>query len=325
MFVALEEARVVAVRALRRLGLDATEADVTADHLLDCELRGLHYAGLARILSIADRLAKTTEPSRPIEVARETGVSALLNGGDRLGYLVGRRATELAIEKADANGIALVGAHNTYYTGMLSYYAEMATRRDLVVLIASNATPWVAPHGGNEARFGTNPVCFGFPSTGSPIIWDIGTSEIIHAQAVLAGRLGQSLPPGVAYDAAGAPTTDPAAALGGAFTPWGGHKGSGLAIVVQLLGVLAGSPILPGELTEFGFLIIALRPDLLRSTEDFKRDVSGYAEAIRATRPVAADTPVRMPFDRSVAQREESLARGGFEVPEPILAAVRAL
>lgn len=325
MFVTLEEARAVAMTALRRLGLSDVEADVAADHLLDCELRGLHYAGLARILSIADRLAKTPEPPGAISVVHETGVSALLDGGDKLGYLVGRQATELAIDKASANGIALVGAHNTYYTGMLSYYAELATRRDLVVLIASNATPWVAPHGGNEARFGTNPVCFGFPSTESPIIWDIGTSEIIHAQAVLAGRLGQPLPPGVAFDAAGAPTTDPAAALEGAFTPWGAHKGSGLAIVVQLLGVLAGSPILPGELADFGFLIIALRPDLLRSTEEFKRDVSRYADAIRGTRRVDPGVPVRMPFDRSVAQREESLARGGFEVPERILTAVREL
>ncbi|WP_431877398.1 Ldh family oxidoreductase [Amycolatopsis sacchari] len=321
MFVPVAEARAVAVEALRRLGLSSEEAAITADHLIDCELRGLGYSGLARILSIADRGIGSP---RPVSVVRESAVSALLDGGDRLGYVVAQRAVQLAVDKATAAGIAVVGAHNTYYTGMLSYYAEQATARDLVVLLASNATPWVAPHGGTEARFGTNPVCFGFPGADGPVIWDVGTSAIVHAQVVLAGRLGDPLPPGVAFDAAGAPTTDPAAALAGAFAPWGGHRGSGLAIVVQLLGVLAGSPILPGELTDFGFLAIALRPDLLRSTEDFKRDVSQYAEAIRATRP-AGDAPVRMPFDRSAAARAEALARGGFDVPEEVLAAVRAL
>ncbi|SFJ40772.1 Malate/lactate/ureidoglycolate dehydrogenase, LDH2 family [Amycolatopsis sacchari] len=321
MFVPVAEARAVAVGALRRLGLSPEEAAITADHLIDCELRGLGYSGLARILSIADRGIGSP---RPVSVLRESPVSTLLDGGDRLGYVVAQRAVQIAVDKATAAGIAVVGAHNTYYTGMLSYYAEQATARDLVVLLASNATPWVAPHGGTEARFGTNPVCFGFPGADGPVIWDVGTSAIVHAQVVLAGRLGDPLPPGVAFDAAGAPTTDPAAALAGAFAPWGGHRGSGLAIVVQLLGVLAGSPILPGELTDFGFLAIALRPDLLRSTEDFKRDVSQYAEAIRATRP-AGDAPVRMPFDRSAAARAEALARGGFDVPEEVLAAVRAL
>ncbi|GAA5156065.1 Ldh family oxidoreductase [Amycolatopsis dongchuanensis] len=321
MFVAVDEARAVAVEALRRLGLSPEEAAITADHLIDCELRGLGYSGLARILSIADRGIGSP---RPISVVRESAVSALLDGGDRLGYVVAQRALQIAVDKATAAGIAIVGAHNTYYTGMLSYYAEQATARDLVVLIASNATPWVAPHGGTEARFGTNPVCFGFPGADGPVIWDIGTSAIVHAQVVLAGRLGESLPPGVAFDAAGTPTTDPAAALAGAFAPWGGHRGSGLAIVVQLLGVLAGSPILPGELSDFGFLAIALRPGLLRSAEDFKRDVSAYAQAIRATRP-SGDGPVRMPFDRSAAARAEALARGGFDVPEEVLAAVRAL
>ena len=121
----------------------------------------------------------------------------------------------------------------------------MAAARGLVSLIASNASPWVAPHGATEGRFGTNPICVGFPSADEPVIWDIGTSAIMHAEVKLADALGQQLPEGVAFDAAGSPTRDPVAALEGAFAAWGGHKGSGLGIVVQLLGVLAGSPAIP--------------------------------------------------------------------------------
>jgi LDH2 family malate/lactate/ureidoglycolate dehydrogenase len=95
--------------------------------------------------------------------------------------VVGHRATRLAIAKARESGIALVGVQDTWYTGMLSFYAEMATAADLAVMIASNATPWVAPAGGTEARFGTNPICFGFPGEKGPVIWDIGISDVIHA------------------------------------------------------------------------------------------------------------------------------------------------
>ncbi|HEX6454189.1 MAG TPA: Ldh family oxidoreductase [Trebonia sp.] len=325
MFVSLSEARNLATRALTKLGLSAEEADITADHLLDCELRGLGYSGLARIVSIAERVPPAGVSKEPITVRKETPVSALLDGGDNLGYLVARRATELVIGKASASGLGLVGAHNTWYTGMLSYYAEMATARDLVVFIASNATPWVAPYGGTEARFGTNPVCFGFPGNDGPVIWDIGTSEIIHAQVLLARRLGRELPPGVAFDAVGEPTTDPVRALSGAFAAWGGHKGSGLGIVVQLLGALAGSPILPGELHDFGFLVFAVQPGLLGSLDEFKQKVSDYAGVVRGTRPLAPDSPVRMPFDRSAARRGEQIRQGGFEVPDEVYRAVSAL
>src|SRR5580692_3536306 len=227
------------------LGHDATGSTLIADHLIDCELRGLAYGGLARAISIAERFERTGDGRRPISVLHETPVSARLDGGDHIGYVVAHRATSLAIEKAEAAGIAVVGASDTWYTGMLSYYAEMAAALGLVSMIASNASPWVAAHGATEGRLGTNPICFGFPSADEPIIFDIGTSAIIHAEVTLASRLDQLLPAGVAFDSDGQPTRDPAAALAGAFAAWGGHRGSGLGIVVQLFGIMAGSPPIP--------------------------------------------------------------------------------
>jgi delta1-piperideine-2-carboxylate reductase len=324
-FVPLDTVHRLGTGALRALGLDEAEAAVTIDHLVDCELRGLSYAGLARILSIADRFAVTPLTDEKMRITRETPVSAHLDGGDRLGYLVGRRATEIAVEKATASGLAVVAANRTWYTGMLSYYAEMITSAGLVAMIASNATPWVAPYGGTEPRFGTNPICFGFPTGGVPVIWDIGISEIIHAQAVLAHRTGRELPEGVAYDAAGEPTVDPVAALSGAFVAWGGHRGSGLGIAVQLLGVLAGSPPMPPQLQDFGLFVLALRPDLFGPAEDFERRVGEYSDAVRATRRADPEVAVRMPFDRSAAVREERRATGGVDVETTVLEALRAL
>jgi len=290
------------------LGHNAADARFIADHLIDCELRGLRYGGLARAISIAERIGREGDRRRPINILHQTPVSARIDGGDHIGYVVAHRATSLAIEKAEAAGIAVVGASNTWYTGMLSYYAEMAAARGLVSMIASNASPWVAPHGATEGRLGTNPICFGFPSADEPVILDIGTSAIIHAEVTLARRLGNELPDNVAFDRDGLPTRDPVAALAGAFATWGGHKGSGLGIVVQLLGILAGSPPIPPELAAFGYLIVAMRPDLMGPAEAFRENVSAFAKAVRSARPVTGGSAVRMPFDRSRAERQKRMS-----------------
>jgi LDH2 family malate/lactate/ureidoglycolate dehydrogenase len=316
--LSVEQARTLVYRAMRAVGHDAEEARLIADHLIDCELRGVSYGGLARAVSVAERSRRTGVSRVPIRVVKETTVSASIDGADHIGYVVAHQAMTLAIEKASACGIAIVGAHNTWYTGMLSYYAEMAAGRGLVSVIASNASPWVAPHGATEGRFGTNPICVGFPSAEDPVIWDIGTSAIMHAEVMLAERLGRQLPEGVAFDGSGWSTRSPVAALGGAFAAWGGHKGSGLGIVVQLLGALAGSPVVPPELASFGMIIIAIRPDLLTSADEFARAVADYAESVRGARPVAGGPPVRMPFDRSRAERTRRLAEGVIDVEDTV-------
>src|SRR5580704_7975418 len=213
MRLTIPEAHQLAAGVMAALGHDAADVAIIADHLIDCELRGLSYGGLARAISIAERIQRQGDRRRPITLLHETPVSARLDGGDHIGYIVAHRATRLAIEKAQAAGIAVVGANDTWYTGMLSYYAEMAAAHGLVSIIASNASPWVAPHGATEGRLGTNPICFGFPSADEPVIWDIGTSAIIHAEVTLAQRLGELLPAGVAFDSDGQPMRDPAAAL----------------------------------------------------------------------------------------------------------------
>lgn len=325
MRITVAEARGLAERSLIAAGHDAAEAAVIADHLIDCELRGLSYGGLPRALSIFERMTKAGYSRGEIEITHETPLSALVDGHNNIGYLVGRRAAEIAIEKASAQGMAVVGARDTWHTGMLAYYAEMAARADLVSMIASNASPNVAPYGGTEGRFGTNPIAFGFPSDGGPVIWDIGTSAIMHGEVVLAGRLGRDLPDGMAFDRDGNPTRDPAKALQGAIAAWGGHKGSGLAIVVQLLGMLCAVPPMPKDMFGYGCLFVMLRPDLLMPLEDYKANVAEYAVAVRRTRPVAGGGGVRMPYDRSVAERKRRLAADRVEVADVVYERLRTI
>jgi len=319
MKISIEEAKALSKSSLQFLGYNENSAEAITEHIVDSELRGYNDAGLARILSIAERLGPNGKPAQETKITRESPSSAQIDGKDTLGYLVALEATQLAIKKAQEVGIAVIGANHTWYTGMLAFYAEMAAANDLVVFIASNASPWVAPHGGYEPRFGTNPVCIGFPSMSTPIIWDIGTSPMIHAQAVMAQRLGKDIPPNMAYNNKGELTTSPQEALAGAFTVWGGHKGSGLAIAVQLLGVLAGSPAMPPNLADFGFLIIAIKPDMFRPIEEFKAEVQSYAETIRSSTPLPGQPPLRMPFDRSNEKRAAGFRSGYMEIEEKII------
>jgi delta1-piperideine-2-carboxylate reductase len=326
----IAEARALAERTMQAVGHTVEEAQIIADHLIDCELRGLSYGGLPRALSIAERITKTSEGAKtrtPIRVESRTPVSALVYGGDNVGYLVALRAMQEAIARAKQHGVAIVGSNETWYTGMLSYYAERIAKEDLVCMIASNATPWVAPYGGTEGRFGTNPICYGFPiANGDPIIWDIGTSTIMHAEVVLHERLGKPLPEGRAFGPDGKPTRDPSATLrGGAIRAWGDAKGSGLGMVVQLLGAMCASPILPAGRAEYGCLFVVMSPGLLMDPATFKASVSEYAAAIRSTRPVAGGPPVRMPFERSAAERRKRIAADAIEVPDEVLVKLRAI
>ena len=136
----------------------------------------------------------------------------------------------------------------------------------------------------------------------------------------MARRLGNDLPDGVAFDSAGLPTRNPAAALAGAFAPWGGHKGSGLAIAVQLLGILAGSPPVPPELAGFGFLIVVMQPDLMGPADIFRENVSQFANAVRSARPLPGGAPVRMPFDRSRQERQRRMSENRIEMPDALAA-----
>lgn len=319
----LTDAHGLVLAAMTRAGQTPDGAAVIADHLLDCELRGLTFGGLARALSIVERIRAADSAPQPIRVVAETPVSATLDGGDQVGYLVGMRALDLATEKARAQGMAVVGARNTWYTGMFSYYLEKAAAAGLAGMIAGSGPAVVAPEGGTEGRFGTNPIAFGFPAAPTPVIWDIGTSAVMYGDVVLKARLGEKLEEGQAFDAAGAPTLDPAAALGGAFGVWGGHKGSGLAMAVQLLGMMSGASAAPPGISDCGFFVLLVDPAALTDPDDYRQRVSEYAASIRATRPVEGGPAVRVPFDRSVACREDALRRGTIDVPDAVVAALR--
>lgn len=306
--LSVAEARALGEGALRRIGYPADEATIVVDQLIDNALCGYRFASLPRILAIAED-EKTGKPRTPVRVVRETPVSALVDGGNKVGYVAAFRGAEIAAAKAKASGIAIVGVHNSYYSGRNAYYVEHIVRAGLVAIHAASAKPHVLPPGGRRPALGTNPFSVGFPSANGPVVYDIGTASLMWGEVLLMARLGEPLPEGLGFDAEGNPTRDArAVAQDGGVIPFGSHKGYGLSFVIQALGLLAGAAMPRGDVQDYGFLFIAIDPAIM--LPDFEAQMAELVARIKATPRQPGVDEIRVPSERAFREREQRRAEG---------------
>jgi len=302
--LSLAEARALAERAMRGIGYEPEEAGILADHVIDAALCGYEYSGLAKLLNVADH-PRFKAGHRPMRALKETSVSVLFDGGNQSGMLAMYYATRAVIERAQGHGMALVGVNNIWMSGRSAYYVEMVARAGLVGIHTVAAPPMVAPLGGARAALGTNPIAFGFPMEGDPLVIDLGTSAFMGTDLQFRQRLGIPLPKGVAIDEHGRPTTDAGAARRGAILPFGGHKGYALALAMHALGVSAE------------YLFIAFKPDLFAPLEDYRRALAAEITAIKATPRQDGVDEIRIPGERAYRDRAR-LTREGLEIDRRI-------
>ncbi len=324
MQLTIAEATDLALRALTRAGMSAENARITADHLIDAALCGHEFSSLPRVIALAEAL-RDKPPSGATRVLRENHCSALLDGGDNVAYVVSLHAIDKAIEIARKNGVAVVCANNTWFSGRLAYYVERAARQGFIALHTTNATARVAPFGGVDRLMGTNPFAIAFPSEDDPLIIDIGTSASTWGDVVLARTKGVPLPEGVAVNPAGQPTTDPQQALDGAILPWGGVRGSGLALAVQLLGILAGSDLVIDDISNYGLFFMVIDPKLFMPSDQFPARVTAFRQVIESNRPAEAASTVRVPGDSSQQKRRINRTKGVINLDETVYARLREL
>src|SRR5687767_11540476 len=317
MRIPIPEATDLVVRVLQRAGMKDEPARIVADHLVDANLCGHEFSSLPRALAIADELRKKPPPGE-IRVVREDRCSAVIDGGDNIAYVVSITAIDKAIEICRKNGVAVVGANNTWFSGRLAYYVERAARQGLIAMHTTNTTARVAPHGGIDRLMGTNPFAIAFPGEDGPLIIDIGTSSTSWGDVVLSRTKGEPLPPDVAVDSNGQPTVDPDAALQGAFLPWGGHRGSALSLVSQLLGILAGSAVVIEDVSNYGLFFLVLDPEVLMPGGMYKSRVSELRRTIAGNRPAPGTAKVRVPGDGSLEQRERARAAGVVQIDDKV-------
>ena len=318
--LSVAEARALGERAMRGIGYEPEEARILTDHVIDAALCGYEYSGLPKLLNVADH-ARFKAPRRPMRVVKETSVSALFDGGNQSGMIGMYHATRAVIERANAHGFALVGVNNIWMSGRSAYYVEMVARAGLIGIHTVAAPPLVAPLGGAKAVLGTNPIAFGFPMEGDPLVIDLGTSAFMGTDLQFRQRLGIPLPEGVAIDEHGRPTTDAGAARRGALLPFGGHKGYALALAMHALGVLcSGGPAQESG----GYLFIAFKPDLFVPLEDYRRELAAEIATIKTTPRQEGVDEIRIPGERAYRDRAR-LAREGIEVDRRIQDALNQL
>ena len=274
---------------LRAAGVPDADAHSVAASLVQTNLWGIDSHGIARLPHYLNRIQHGSIKPRPNIVVTSTGPCTAQVAGDQgLGIVVSQRANEVAMQMARTNGIGAVGVSDSSHCGAVGLYSRAAARAGLIGMAFTHSDSIAAPFGGHLPFFGTNPISVAFPRAatatdtatdpasaalyGEPLCLDMATTSIPWNRVMNARREGLALPPDVAVDAHGAPTADAAAA--GALRPLGGtdygHKGYGLALIVELLcGPLNGNPYGPqigpmyAELTRprhIGAFFIALDP-----------------------------------------------------------------
>ena len=313
------EAQTLAEQALGRIGYDAEEAHIIADHVVDAALCGYEYSGLPKILNVAEH-RQLRQPRRPMRALRETPLSALFDGGNNNGMVTMYRATQVAIAKAREHGFAAVGVNNSWVSGRSAYYVEMAARAGLIGIHTVSSRTHVAAPGSRGPATGTNPIAFGFPTSQEPFVVDLGTSAFMGTDLIFQDRRKAVLPEGVAIDARGRPTRDPTQVH--AILPFGGYKGFALALAMQALGVFAGSGF--GDDKMYGYLIMAMKPDLLVPLDDFRQQVSDMLARVKATPRQPGVDEIRIPSERAFRERARNL-REGIEIDRKIHDALLAL
>lgn len=252
-------------------------------------------------------------------VEQQRGATALVNGRWAFGQVGAWKACALAVELAEVQGVGAVALHNVMHIGRLGEYVEKLARDGWVTLIlTSNGGPEnaVAPYGGRSRIFGTNPMAFGCPGVGTPVVVDFATSATAEGKLALARSKGERLAPGLVVDRRGRPTADPAAFYeGGALLPFGGHKGYGLQVVIEVLArIMTGYVALDGmtytRRIGNAVFVLVCDPRNYIAPERLSAEMRKLARAIRTAPTASGHTEVLLPGEPEARTRAERSKAG---------------
>ena len=305
-------------------GSSPAEAEQVAANLVLANLSGHDSHGVGMVPRYVDAVAEGgLKPNASIEVKLDAGAMLAIDGRHGYGQIVGVQAMELGIARAKQHGSCIVSLAESHHLGRIGHFAEMATAQGLVSMHFVNvlSRPVVAPWGGGDGRFGTNPCCIGVPLAGAPpFILDFATSRVAQGKMRVAHNKGERVPTGYLIDEHGAPTTDPGVVvvpqsngLFGALMTFGEHKGYGMAVACELLGgALTGSgtwhrPADTARTVLNGMLTVLIDPAKLGTQAAFEQEATAFIEWLR-------QSPTGAGFDAvKIAGEPERQARAARE------------
>jgi uncharacterized oxidoreductase len=310
-------------RVFTALGCPPEEAAVVAESLARANLAGHDSHGLIRIEQYA-RMVRSGEivPGAPTTVVRESPCTALLDGGWNFGAVVGRRAVDLAIDRARQYGTSAVTVRDSNHLGRLGEYALRAAEAGMACIAMVNnhgRGNLVAPFGGKEARLATNPLAFACPGPRRPILVDITTSVVAEGKVRLLKNAGKPAPAGWLINNRGEPTTDPNDLYSeprGAILPFGGpvaHKGFALGVMVDLLsGALSGAGCSRSHGGRLGNAMYFSVTDIAKFVplEEFLQHTATFEEWVKSAARAPGFTEILMPGEPEFRQEARRLAEG---------------
>jgi L-2-hydroxycarboxylate dehydrogenase (NAD+) len=319
------------------LGVPPQDASICAEVLATADKRGIDSHGIGRLKPIYyDRIRQgIQEPVTRFEIVKETPVTAVIDGHNGMGHVIGYRSMQMAIEKARQLGMGMVAVRNSTHYGIAGYYALMAVQQGMIGITGSNARPSIAPTFGVENMLGTNPLTFGFPTDEDfPFVLDCATSVSQRGKIEVYDREGKEIPPGWVIDHQGNTRTDThqilqdlvtgdaaLAPLGGLGEENGGHKGYGYATVVEVLSsALQGGAFLhalsgydadgKAQPYKLGHFFMAIDISAFTSLDNFKKTAGDIMRSLRSSRKAPGQSRIYTAGEKEYLAWQERKTKG---------------
>ena len=315
-------------------GVDEGCALAVSEALIDADLTGVGTHGVSRMSIYMERLGKgLVSKDNHIRIEKEGPSAVVIDAGNTLGAPSAKFAMETCIGKAAETGCCFATVKHSNHFGTAAFYTKMAAKQGMIGFACTNLTGKIAPFGSADPFMGTNPISVAVPSGEKPVVLDMTPSVVALGKLILAQKLGKPIPLGWALDREGKLTTDPAEGRKGSLIPIGGPKGSGMAIIVEILsGILSGAGCAPElhDLYEFdapqgvGHFMGAIDVNHFMDLDTFRERVSAMTAQIKGLRKAEGVTEILMPGERGLAQAEANM-RNGISIPDQVYEELNAL
>ena len=327
MNIPAEQLTALATTILSHAGGQPAQARRIAARLVGANLTGHDSHGVGMIPAYVEGImAGQLHPDAQVRVVQDNGPFLLVDGQQGFGHVIAEQAMELAIARARVSHFAVLSLRNSFHLGRLGDWGEMAAEAGFICIIYANvqtAQPLVAPFGGSDGRFVTNPYCTAIPATDKTpmFLLDMATSTIAKGKVRVAHLSGKDVPDGALSDAQGRPTNDPSVMFDGplgALTTFGMHKGFGLALLGDILGgsFSGGGAYLPERQVPSRILnhmmAILIDPDAFGTGDAFRLDMDKYADWVKSSPPAPGVEAVQFPGD---PERRSAQERGANGIP----------
>lgn len=338
IYIACAPLRAWAERIFEKAGLSGPDAAILTDSLMAANLRGVDSHGVTRMLGVYVKRIRLglMHPKPKFDIVREKASTALVDCNNSIGQLGAHHAMQLAIAKAKQTGTAFVATTHSNHYGAAAYWTMMALKHGMIGFSAVNAPATLAPTGGRQPMFGTNPFAIAIPAGKDiPFVLDMATTVVARGRIILYAKQEKELEPGWAFDAMGRPTTDPHVALKGLLAPMAGYKGYGIAFAVDILsGIMTGSNYgrhFPGMLaenlekpTDVGGVFAAVDIESFMDLEEFNARMEQAFSEVRACEKAEGAERIYTPGEIEHYTALER-ARTGIPIPEEIVREYQAL